>query len=268
MKVRDAITTAGGTRGNEDRVGHPGSLAWVIDGATDLYQDAALPADSDVQWLVDLVGQQLTDAGARGYSGAGAALLERVADEIAQRQTAHGFPTDRVPPACSIVVVVDQGDTYDITRVGDAIAVVAGVTATILATDYFDRREAAAVDARRHCTDPEQVLAGMHQRRLHTMTAGDTESVLSGHPQHRLRPHGITGGWDTVDHVLLCTDGFARLLTDYRRYPQWTELIAVAQDQGLAYLEQLIRDTERQSVSTPGRFKHADDVAALLLTRG
>jgi hypothetical protein len=73
MRVHDMITTAGGPRPNEDRAGHRGSLAWVIDGATDLYDDAALPAERDVHWLVDFVTEHLAEAGARGYRGQAAA---------------------------------------------------------------------------------------------------------------------------------------------------------------------------------------------------
>ena len=117
MRVRDTVTTPGGTRTNEDRVGHSGTLAWVIDGCTDLHEDAFLPAGNDVQWLVDLVGDQLTRAGAAGYRGSGPELLASIADEVERQQTAHGFPTHRTPPACSIAVHVDQGATYEITRV-------------------------------------------------------------------------------------------------------------------------------------------------------
>jgi hypothetical protein len=98
------------------------------------------------------------------------------------------------------------------------------------------------------------------------MTAGDAESIFSGHPQRRLGPHAITGGWPTVDHILLCTDGFARLITDYGLYGQWTDVITDGHDKGLVYLEKLIRDAEGRSAATSRRrFKKADDVAALLL---
>jgi serine/threonine protein phosphatase PrpC len=267
MKVQDSITTAGGTRANEDRLGYRGTLAWVIDGATDLYHDAALPAGSDVQWLVDLVGQRLAEAGANGYRGTGSVLLDRIAEDVCQQQTAQGFPVDRVPPACSVAVAVDQGDTYDITRMGDATAIVTGHRMRVLSTAYFDHREAAAVEAKGHGGAGDEVVAAMHRRRLHTMTSGEVESVFSGHPQRRLRPHTINGAWNTVEEVLLCTDGFARLITDYALYRQWTDALADAHDKGLAYLEKLIRAVEATAgEDSRGRFKKADDIAALLLS--
>lgn len=267
MRVRDSITTAGGTRANEDRVGHAGSLAWVIDGATDLYGDAAMPAANDVQWLVDTVAEQLRLAGQSGYGGNGRTLLDEIGRIVCDQMAVLGFPPGRVPPACSLVVAVDHGDSYEITRIGDATAVVVGAEFAVLATDFFDRREASAVAAERSGAAPEQVTIGKHQRRLETMTAGGTETIFSGHPDRVLRSHTITGEWSQTTGVLLCTDGFARLVTDHGLYAGWNDVIADALDKGLAYLEKLLRDAEADPTSVQlRRFKHADDAAAVLLT--
>lgn len=262
------ITTAGGLRPNEDRAGHSGSLAWVIDGATDLHDDAALPAERDVHWLVDFLAEHLTEAGARGYRGQAAALLESVAELVCRQQEAHGFPADRLPPACSVAVAVDQGDTYEITRIGDSTAVVVtGDRVTVLATDFFDRREGAAVHDQRNGDTAAQVRAAMIQRRLHTMTAGDIESVFSGHPHRRLRPHTIGGAWTDADQILLCTDGFARLVSDYTIFPDWSQVVTDGRSYGMAYLEKLIRDVERSPAGdSHARFKRFDDLAAILLS--
>jgi serine/threonine protein phosphatase PrpC len=166
-----------------------------------------------------------------------------------------------------LVVVVDRGGSYEITRVGDATAVVAGAKPAVLATDFFDLREAEAVAAQRDGATPEQVAGGKHRRRLETMTSSHTESIFSGHPNRILQPHTITGKWRNTETVLLCTDGFARLVTDYGVYAQWRDVAADALDKGLAYQEKLLRDVEVDpSRTTPGRFKRADDVAAVLLT--
>ena len=267
MRVSDAVTTAGGARANEDRVGYAGRLAWVIDGATDLYADAALPAASDVQWLVDTIAERLRQAGADGYSGGGAALLDEIARYICDQMAAFDFPSDRVPPACSLVLAADCGESYEITRIGDATAVVAGADSMVLGTDFFDRREARAVAAERAGAAAERVTAGKHWRRLETMTSGGLESIFSGHPNRALRPHTIAGSWEDISGVLLCTDGFARLITDYRLYGKWSEVMVDALDKGLACLEKMLREAEADPTSArPGRFKRADDAAALLLT--
>jgi hypothetical protein len=267
MRVLDMITTAGGASVNVDRVGRSGSLAWVIDGATDLYREAALPAGSDVEWLVDTLGTQLAEAGEAGYQGQGSALLDKMAEHVCQQQAVYGFPVDRLPPACSVAVLVDQGPAYEITRIGDATAVITSGEEAVLATDFFDSRERAAVGhAQGNGSTEEQVRAGMRQRRLQTMTSGDVESVFSGHPQRQLRPHTLRGDWRGVEHVLLCTDGFARVVTDYAIYSGWREIIDDARMHGLAYLEKRIRDVEDDPTSDRlRRFKRSDDIAALLL---
>lgn len=269
MRLRDMITTAGGGRANEDRAGQRGNLAWVIDGATDLYEDAALPAERDVHWLVDLVAERLGEAGAEGYRGSATTLLEDVAERVCQEQAALRFPAGRLPPAGSIAIAVDQGVTYQIARVGDATAVVTGGEGLkVLATDFFDRREGAAVRDQRHGATANEVRTAMLKRRRQTMTAGDLESVFSGHRQRRLRPHTLTGDWTGVEQILLCTDGFARLVSDYTRYQGWGEVVADARIHGLVHLEKVLRDLERDSSAgdPPNRFKRSDDVAAVLLS--
>lgn len=267
MRVRDTLASAGGPRANEDRAGSAGTLAWVIDGATDLYDDTALPAESDVLWLVDTISQELRRAGLDQYHGNGPALLGHIAEQVSHQLTASAFPPDRVPPACSLAVVVDQGGTYEITRIGDATAIVTGNRLTILATDFFDKREAIGVAAQRAGVTSELVTAGKHQRRLYTMTSGDTESIFSGHPDRILLPRTIAQPWQGTEAVLLCSDGFARLVTDYDVYPDWAELVTDALSKGLAYQEKLLRSSETDPDRTwPGRFKNADDAAAILLT--
>jgi serine/threonine protein phosphatase PrpC len=267
MLVRDVIATAGAVSANEDRAGHAGGLAWVIDGATDLYGDTATPAASDVQWLVDTVAERLRLAGWNGYDGSASSLLDEIARYVCDQMAALDFPTDRVPPACSLAVVADHGESYEITRIGDATAVIAGAQPALLATDFFDRREADAVAAQRSGVVPDDVTAGKHQRRLETMTAGGAESIFSGHPDRVLRSHTLVGEWRRTSAALMCTDGFARLITDHSLYAGWNDVIANALDKGLAYLEKMLRDAEADPASVQlGRFKQADDAAAVLLT--
>lgn len=138
---------------------------------------------------------------------------------------------------------------------------------TLLATDFFDRREAAAVRDRRNGDTAARVRAAMMQRRLHTMTAGDVESVFSGHPQRQLRPHTLGGSWVDADHVLMCTDGFAGLVSDYALFPDWRAVVAEGSGHGLAYLEKLLRDVERSPTGEANtRFKRSDDVAAIVIS--
>jgi hypothetical protein len=64
----------------------------------------------------------------------------------------------------------------------------------------------------------------------------------------------------------LCTDGFARLVTDYDLYGDWQAAVEAVRTDGLPYLEKLLRESEqRPPDGGRRRFKRADDVAAVLI---
>ena len=66
---------------------------------------------------------------------------------------------------------------------------------------------------------------------------------------------------------LVDTDGFARLVTDHGLYAGWADVVTDALDKGLGHQEKRLRDAEADPSSVPvGRFKRADDAAAILLT--
>lgn len=266
MRVVEMIATAGGSLPNEDRAGHAGTLAWVIDGATDLYDDVMLPASNDVQWLVDRLVEHFTSAGEQRYCNGGPQLLEYVAGRVSEQMSLENFPQHRVPPACSLAILVDHGETYEITRLGDATAMVTGHEPVLINTEFFDRREAAAVSAQHTGMSPQEVRDAMRQRRLATMTGGALESILSGHPDRVLRAHTHVGKWSEARSILLCTDGFARLFTDYGQYPGWADMLAESMTKGLAHQENLLRHHEACANGMMARrFKHADDAAAVLV---
>ncbi|MEU8425078.1 hypothetical protein AB0C15_29825 [Micromonospora sp. NPDC048835] len=50
------------------------------------------------------------------------------------------------------------------------------------------------------------------------------------------------------------------------KWPAASIVIPDAHDRGLHYLEKLIRDAESEPGGSGGRFKQADDIAAILLT--
>lgn len=272
MRIMDIISTPGSPeRANEDRSGARGTVGWVVDGATELYDDAVLPAESDVQWLVDFLTGELTAAGEARYQGPSQVLLRELAEKTEREQRRLSFPSDRTPPACSIAVIVDAGEeSYDISRIGDVTAVLSGDREErdlVFATTYFDQREASAVDTARHgCLSGAEIREAMVQRRHHTMTGGDEESVFSGHPRRVLRPRTLCGKWNEVSQLLLCTDGFARAVTDYALYASWPEMVRAASQHGLAHIEQSVRRMELDAADqTRHRFKRADDASALLL---
>lgn len=272
----DEVVAAGGHGLNEDRLGHHGDVAWVIDGATSLEESAFLPAPSDVQWLVDSLGRRLAGLPpATGFADA-SELIEAVAAGTEREIADLGFPADRVHPTCSLGLLIDRGEDFELARVGDATCVAIGDGGAIeVSTEFFSHREAAAVaDAAGGGLDRADVRTKMLARRDGYIRGAWPESVFSGHPARGIRDHGATASWRGIDHVLLCTDGFARAVVDYELYPDWRSLVAAAAKRGLAAVAAEIREFEHgieerrisgTAAVSDGHFKTRDDVAAVLV---
>jgi hypothetical protein len=271
MKIIDQVTSPGGQRPNEDRLGYAGRLAWVIDGATDLESDAFLPAGSDVQWLVDRLGERLAETGALGTSDGAEDLLCSLSAGIGDEIASLGFPSGRIHPTCSIGLLLAGDDRWELTRIGDPTCLAFGAETVELSTGFFGRREAQAVGrAKSGGLDQEANRRGIVKRRQEYIEGRLEESVFSGHPSARLRIHSAVGDPRRTDYVLLCTDGFARAVVDYGLYPDWNTLERDALERGLAAVVETLRQYEKDRARTgaPGgsaHFKKTDDATALMV---
>ncbi|MBS2532572.1 protein phosphatase 2C domain-containing protein [Catenulispora sp. NF23] len=270
IEVVDTVCEPGGAKPNEDRLGFGPHAAWVLDGATDVYPQPFLPAHNDVHYLVDRLGDFLTDHAAAAITDDPQTLLDHVSKRMRADLAALGFPPDRTHPTCSLGLLIDRGDTLELTRIGDATLVTAGRTVTVVDTDFYNHREAAAVAAAGPAgLSGAEARTALLSRRQEYITGVHAEGVFSGHPDARLRVHSTTLGWDGIEHVLLCTDGFARAIGEYGLYADWPTLIKHALDDSLASIAKTIRDHEhRQDLDLlHAHFKTSDDLAAVLCRR-
>ncbi|MDI5973875.1 protein phosphatase 2C domain-containing protein [Streptomyces sp. SL13] len=274
MKVIDHVTSPGGTRANEDRLGHAGGLAWVLDGATDLERDAFLPAPSDVLWLVDRLGDHLTERGTQVGDDDPADLLRSLSGVIARELQDWGFPADRIHPTCSVGLLISTRDELRMARIGDPTCLAIGTAGTAeVSTAFFGRREAEAIArGRTGGLDDETNRRGIIERRQQYIEGVLEESVFSGHPKAGLRIRTAILEPGRFDHVLLCTDGFARAVVDYNLYPDWPTLLDRALVDGLGAIVDQIRSYENENESParngnrrPAHFKKSDDVTAILV---
>ncbi|HUY45848.1 MAG TPA: hypothetical protein VMV92_09010 [Streptosporangiaceae bacterium] len=260
----DEIADPGGPQLNEDRVGSGGKLAWVIDGATSLETSSFLPDESDVQWLVGFVDRRLRAMDYTELPSRGDLILQLLRKRVTEELVSFGFPEGRIYPVCSVGICLDQGEFLELTRVGNVTCVVTGDRPVELSTSYFSQREASAVrrSAGRGLSSPA-VRADILERRMEYILGVEGESVFSGHSQAGLYSHSIQIDRRDAEHVLVCSDGFARAVVDYGLYRGWRDLVADAVEGGLRAIVAKIRRFERIN-SGGNHFKRADDASALL----
>ncbi|MFC6085086.1 protein phosphatase 2C domain-containing protein [Sphaerisporangium aureirubrum] len=273
MKVLDITESPGSpAKPSEDRVGSSGNLAWVVDGATDFTGERTLPGGSNVQWLVDVVDRSLRDLGALAEVTDVTEIFDRLGKTVRDELASVATDDLRNHPCCSVGLAAFDDDSVDLGRVGDALLVAfAGDRLTCeVSTDFFDRREAQAVRRSRTARQTrDQIVADMFARRLEYIKGVHEESVFSAHPAGIFHIHRQTVSSRQAETVLLCTDGFARAVTDYRIFADWQSLGLHARQKGLDSVTSLIRRHETHPADATGdRFKSADDVAAVLLGSG
>jgi hypothetical protein len=265
LRILDTVSEPGGAKPNEDRNGYNRDAAWVIDGATDVYPEAFLPAVNDVHYLVDSLNDRL----ARTLDAASdpETALTKASAEVSGDIHELGFPSDRVHPTCSLGVAIDHGKTLEFARIGDATLIAVGAGTTELSTTFYNQREIAAVAA----AGPRGLASrdardALLRRRSEYITGVHPEGVFSGDPSAVLRIHRTHLDWGAVRHVLLCTDGFARAITDYGLYASWRDLIDAALSDSLAAIAKAIREVEHhpEASASNAHFKRSDDLAAVL----
>jgi hypothetical protein len=271
MKVIDATEDAGSkTKASEDRLGHAGNLAWVIDGASDFTNEKTLPGLSNVHWLVDYVQRQLFELGAEYVDVGGQDLIETLSSGVRREMGKYDLGRMRNYPVCSIGLIIDHSDYVELARVGDATVLFNDESQVVeVSTPFFDRREAAAVHkATEDGLNREDVLAAMFKRRHEYITGDHGESVFSGHPKAVLHVHSKVVGYRVGEAMsLICTDGLSRAVTEYHLYQGWNELMDDACANSLDSVVLAVREHEHGSREDIGqsRFKKSDDIAAILL---
>lgn len=270
FRILDSVSEAGGTKPTEDRIGSSPHAAWVLDGATDVYAEPFLPAHNDVHYLVDRLSALLSDRTQHGADTAAVPLLDQLAAQVGHDLAEHAFPSERTHPTCSVGLLLDHGDTLELARIGDTTLVAVGADTIELSTTFYNQREAAAVAAAGPAgLSGTEARAALLRRRHEYITGAHPEGVFSGHPDAHLRTHAALVPWRDASHVLLCTDGFARAVTDYELFPDRPTLINAALGESLAAIAKAIRDAEHHpdSASVAAHFKRSDDLAAVLCAR-
>ena len=277
LREIDRISAPGkALRPNEDALGFETGLAIVLDGATGL-GSKLLDAPSDAAWLA----QQGAERFVR-HAGSlhGPALITQVAEEVEAEfiRLRHRAPqeTYELPMASLILVEPDEADRLRVQGFGDCGLIICRPDGSVeVFGKGFDLKDEEAKSA-------ATLAAQQSVRATDNLTEPTFQAALRA---SRNRYNGGGGGWvfapqaacaaHATTHtlhaprgsrLLLATDGFLVLVTDYERYDA-RGLIAAVADRGLSALMDELRAIEAEDpdgVRYP-RFKKSDDATALFV---
>jgi serine/threonine protein phosphatase PrpC len=259
---------------NEDAFAHGAEAALVLDGATPL-GDGLMPGASDAAWIAQFGARRLM-AHLRDGNGARKALRAALAD--AQKSfeglRRHAPEEKWQTPCASMMLAVPGDEGVEFLWFGDCAALIKqGDAAVTVVGETFDKRAAEADRARTIAREknlsPASGLSrpefiGTLRAARNRINSGDywlfsPDARAASHVSRRLvkvQP-GAT--------LLLATDGFLALASDYGAYSA-DSLMAAATDKGLAALVEELRAIEAGDTGGDRfpRFKKSDDATALL----
>jgi hypothetical protein len=260
---------------NEDAYGHSETAALVIDGATPL-GEGLMPGPSDAAWIAQFGARRLI-AHLQGGDGARKALRAALADTQKSFEALRRHEPEDMwqTPCASMMLVVPSEKGIEFLWFGDCAALVKqGDAAVTMVGETFDKRAAEARAAQALAKEKNlspaaglsrQEFIGALRRRRNRINSGDSwlfspDVKAAAHAARRVIKVAPTS------HLLLATDGFLALASDYGAYSA-DSLMAAALDKGLVALGEELRAIEANDTSGDKfpRFKKSDDATALLL---
>jgi len=277
FELLDSLTLPGNpAKPNDDAFGHVERAAVVLDGATGL-GESLMPGKSDAAWLAHL-GAKLLMAFMRAPIG------PRLALNAVFNQVEYAYVTGRkrAPidtweiPFASMMFVTENANGFEALSYGDCAALVKRPDGAIeILGDAFEKRALEASRVARLARAKGMNPAGDVNRPEFLEALRKARNFVNTGKGHWLFGPNAAA----ADHVarrqvdapagtivLLTTDGFLALASDYGRYDA-PGLIAAAQTKGLKALGEEVRAVEAgdpEGVAYP-RFKTSDDATALLL---
>jgi hypothetical protein len=276
FEILDTLSVPGDPlKPNDDAFGHADNAAVVLDGATSL-GDPLMPGDSDAAWLSHFGARRLM-AHMRDGEAPGDALRYALADaEKSFKALRRREPQEQWEiPFASMAFASRTSDGFDFLWFGDCAGLLrrADEKVEVLGDSFASkvlesRRAAKAAKALNIApvADGELTpfLPGLRKARnrvntgTHWAFGPDPRAAEHVATKHVAAPKGAM--------LLLASDGYLALTTDYGRYTA-QGLLEKAIVKGLAVLGEELReieDADPQGRKYP-RFKKSDDATAVLL---
>jgi hypothetical protein len=275
MRLVDSWTDAG-RPSNEDALGSTCSAAWVIDGTKGPFEHILTPGPMDATWYSQLLNSCLLEyfAAAANDPMSSLAKMSAYLCETYIRSSLAAPPHEQ-PSACLALVSLDVSGGVHLLNIGDCrILIETGGRVRQFGSSDIQPLEAAAiaelVPLRESGADTWPRLRATFKRNFEG-AMNKPGGYWVTHPtlpwliavQHRALPR------DEVDHILLASDGFFRLVNVFGAYDE-AGLVAAARAGGLAALGAELRaiESEDPNCLRYPRLKFMDDASAILVRNG
>jgi hypothetical protein len=275
--VLDMLSLPGNpAKPNDDAFCHSETLAAVFDGATGLGEQI-LPVDSDAAWIArrgaeGLILHEAANLAPREILRRAAADAEKQFLELRLRPPAETYEI----PFASMMFVSQKGNGIEALWFGDCAALVKPPRETTrIVGDALDKRAAEAARVAKLASarnlppaagvNRTEYLPALRAARNCVNTA---EGNWAFSPDARCADHAQSLAFAAPPgtRILLVSDGFLALASDYGRYDA-DGLLEAATSKGLRALYNEIREIENadpEGRKYP-RFKKSDDATAILL---
>jgi hypothetical protein len=275
LQLIDAVSAPGvPAKPNDDAWCHSGALAAVFDGATGLGENL-IRGGSDAAWLARLAADRVAVHASLGVERALQAAAQDAEAAYVRQRSRPPVENWEVPFASLMLVEAEHG-RLESRWFGDCAALVLrpGEACEVVG-EAFGRRAAEAERARAMAGEHGRAPAGasVDPTYLPALRAARSRYNQDGGPwifgpDHRCAAHARSrsAAAPAGTLVLLATDGFLAMGSDYLRYDA-AGLIKAAGERGLADVLGELRAIERKDPNglRYPRFKTSDDATAVLV---
>jgi serine/threonine protein phosphatase PrpC len=276
FRLLDSLSIPGDpVKPNEDSFSHAAGFTCVFDGATVLGENL-MPGKSDAQWIAQFGARRLRAHAEDGTSApreslrAAAADAEKSFQALRIREPAEIYET----PFASLMALFLRGNSMEALWFGDCTALIRSPSGAIRTVGEALASRARERDRASSLAVPDGVAAAsVRETYLPALRASRNRVNSRGSdwlfaPDARCADHASSArvSVERGSVILLASDGFFALVSDYARYSP-IELLAAAQARRLAALGEELRAIESADPKgmTYPRFKSSDDATALLL---